>query len=394
MMNNSFFFHKTLALLSLLILSGCVGLGENNILSKLLQGSSSVSNLSAQTAATAAPPMTPAALPNANFVVSVVENVGSSVVKIESIQAPSRTLRGRRQPWEDDSNPERPEKGTGSGFIFRADGYVMTNAHVVSDSERVRVILKDGRRFEGTVIGRDRVTDIAVVKIDANNLPIAKLGNSKQLRVGEWAIAIGNPLGLDNTVTTGIISATGRSSADIGVADFQMELIQTDAAINPGNSGGPLLNAQGQVIGINTAIIRNAQGIGFAIPVHRAQQIATQLIAKGSFTHPYLGIEMITLTEDIRRDINSSDEGLNIDANQGILIVRVQPNSPAALANLRPGDVIQRVNNQLILKSQEIQRIVSSQTVGSEINLGVERRGITLNLPIRIGALPQEQIRR
>jgi S1-C subfamily serine protease len=393
-MNNSFFFHKTLALLWLLILSGCIGPGENNILSKLLQESGSVPTLSAQTAATAAPPMTPAALLSANFVVSVVENVGSSVVKIESIQAQSRTLRGRRQPWEDDSNPERPEKGAGSGFIFRADGYVMTNAHVVSGSERVKVILKDGRRFKGTVIGRDRVTDIAVVKIDANNLPTAKLGNSQQLRVGEWAIVIGNPLGLDNTVTTGIISATGRSSADIGVADFQMELIQTDAAINPGNSGGPLLNAQGQVIGINTAIIRNAQGIGFAIPVHRAQQIATQLIAKGSFTHPYLGIEMITLTEEVRRDINRSDEGLNIDASQGILIVRVQSNSPAAQANLRPGDVIQRVNNQLILKSQEMQRIISSQTVGSEINLGVERRGNTLNLPIRIGALSQEQVRR
>jgi S1-C subfamily serine protease len=190
MMNNSLFFHKILALLSLLILSGCVGLDKNNILSKLLQDSGSVSTLSAQTAATAAPPIAPAALPNANFVVSVVENVGSSVVKIESIQALSRTHKEQRRPWEDDSNPERSEKGTGSGFIFRADGYVMTNAHVVSGSERVRVILKDGRRFEGTVIGRDRVTDIAIVKIDANNLPTAKLGNSQQLRVGEWAIAI------------------------------------------------------------------------------------------------------------------------------------------------------------------------------------------------------------
>jgi serine protease Do len=204
---------------------------------------------------------------DANFVSSAVERTGSAVVRIDS----SRSARGN-------SMSGRAVRGVGSGFITRSDGLVLTNAHVVDRANRVTVTLKDGRQFEGRVIGEDRQADVAVVKIRAVNLPTVALGNSAQLRPGEWAIAIGNPLGLDNTVTVGIISATERSGRPFGTPTGQ-GYIQTDAAINPGNSGGPLLNQRGQVIGINTAIIRGAQGIGFAIPIDRAQQIAQRIVS-------------------------------------------------------------------------------------------------------------------
>jgi serine protease Do len=207
-----------------------------------------------------------APLSDANFVSSAVERTGAAVVRIDA----SRSARGLRS--------ERTVRGVGSGFITRSDGLILTNAHVVDQANRVSITLKDGRQFEGRVIGEDRQADVAVVKIQAANLPTVALGNSAQLRPGEWAIAIGNPLGLDNTVTVGIISATDRSGRSFGTPTRQ-GYIQTDAAINPGNSGGPLLNQRGQVIGINTAIIRGAQGIGFAIPIDLAQQIARQIVS-------------------------------------------------------------------------------------------------------------------
>ena len=205
-----------------------------------------------------------------NFIAAAVEKTGSAVVRIDS----TRTVSSRY------SSSGRRVRGTGSGFIIRSNGLILTNAHVLGGADTVRVTLKDGRNFTGRVLGQDRQTDVAVVKIEANNLPAISIGNSDQLKPGEWAIAIGNPLGLDNTVTVGIISGTGRSGGIISAAGRQVNFIQTDAAINPGNSGGPLLNQQGQVIGINTAIIQGAQGLGFAIPINQAQQIANQLIAR------------------------------------------------------------------------------------------------------------------
>lgn len=213
------------------------------------------------------PPL-PSISAGANFVVAAVEKTGSAVVRIDS----SRTLRSGRQV----------PRGTGSGFIFRSDGLILTNAHVVNGTDTVTVTLKNGSEFTGRVLGSDRQTDVAVVKIQANNLPTVSIGNSDRLQPGEWAIAIGNPLGLDNTVTVGIISATGRSSGVVGAAGREVNFIQTDAAINPGNSGGPLLNQQGQVIGMNTAILRGTQGLGFAIPINEAQQVANQLIGRAS----------------------------------------------------------------------------------------------------------------
>ena len=214
-------------------------------------------------------------------------------------------------------------------------------------TDTVTVTLKDGRTIEGRVMGTDPVTDVAVIKVDEENLPAAALGDSDQLKPGEWAIAIGNPLGLNNTVTTGIISATGRSSSQVGVADKRVDFVQTDAAINPGNSGGPLLNQNGEVIGINTAIFRDAQGIGFAIPINTAKDIADQLIAKGKVEHPYLGIQMVDLNPEIKESINNNPQnGFRVEAQEGVIIAGVVPNSPAAQAGLEIGDVLQSINEE------------------------------------------------
>lgn len=223
-----------------------------------------------------------------NFIVRAVDQVGPAVVRIDS----SRTVRNRvpavfqdpffRRFFGDVPNQPRTrvERGQGSGFIIRPDGLILTNAHVVSGADTVTVKMKDGREMQGKVMGTDSLTDVAVVKVQGANLPTVRLGNADQLKPGEWAIAIGNPLGLENTVTVGIISATGRSSSDVRVPDKRVDFIQTDAAINPGNSGGPLLNQRGEVIGMNTAIIGGAQGLGFAIPINTAQRIADQLVAR------------------------------------------------------------------------------------------------------------------
>jgi len=281
-------------------------------------------------------------------------------------------------------------RGTGSGFIFKSDGLVLTNAHVVDGADTVTVTLKDGREFTGQVLGEDTLTDVAVVKIQATGLPVVKVGNSEQLRPGEWAIAIGNPLGLDNTVTAGIISGTGRSSADVGVPDKRINFIQTDAAINPGNSGGPLLNQQGQVIGINTAIIGGAQGLGFAIPINRAQTIANQLIADGRVEHPYLGIQMATLTPTLKETLSrDSSNGVRVEADAGVVVVGVARNSPAAQAGLRPGDVIQQISGQTVKTADQVQQVVDSSSIGGRLPLEVSRNGRSLNLSVQPGKFPQ-----
>ena len=244
-----------------------------------------------------------------------------------------------------------------------------------------------GRTLPGEVMGTDPITDMAVVKIAAQNLPKVVLGDSEQLQIGEWAIAIGNPLGLDNTVTTGIISATGRNSSQIGVGDKRVDFIQTDAAINPGNSGGPLLNSKGEVIGINTAIIRNAQGLGFAIPVNTARDIAEQLIAKGRVEHAYLGIQMTALTPEIKQRLKT-ERNLNLDGAEGVLIVGILPNSPAARSGLRPGDVITAIDRQKISTASEVQKAVERTQVGEQLSLELVRQGNPLALRVEVGLLP------
>ena len=203
-----------------------------------------------------------------------------------------------------------------------------------------------------------------------------------------YANAIGNPLGLNNTVTQGIISATGRSGSDIGVQDKRLDFIQTDAAINPGNSGGPLLNAQGEVIGVNTAIISGAQGLGFAIPIETAQRVANQLITTGRVEHPYLGVRLIELTPDIRQEINQSNLGFKVNLEQGILIVDVGRNSPASRAGLRPGDIITQVNGVQIQNSEQVQDRVEATPLGKTLQITVNRNGLTQQLTVKPEQLP------
>ena len=331
---------------------------------------------------------------NLNFIADVVREVGPAVVRINAsrtVDVPGafgNPLSERFFGSESFPPEQRVQRGTGSGFIISGDGRILTNAHVVEGADEVTVVLKDGRRFEGSVVGADPVTDVAVVKIAATELPTVKLGNSDNLVPGQWAIAIGNPLGLNNTVTQGIISATGRSGSDIGVQDKRLDFIQTDAAINPGNSGGPLLNAQGEVIGVNTAIIGGAQGLGFAIPIETAQRVANQLITTGRVEHPYLGVRMIELTPDIREEINQGNLGFNVNQDQGVLIVDVARNSPAARAGLRAGDIITEVKGVQIQNTNQVQDQVEATPLGKTLELEVNRNGQTQSITIKPEQLP------
>jgi S1-C subfamily serine protease len=231
-----------------------------------------------------------------------------------------------------------------------------------------------------------------VVKIDAKNLPTVRIGTAEKLIPGEWAIAIGNPLGLDNTVTVGIISALDRSSSQVGVPEKRVSFIQTDAAINPGNSGGPLLNARGEVIGINTAIRAGAQGLGFAIPIETAQRIANQLFTKGRVEHPFLGIQMVTLTPDLRKEINQdNDAGFKVTQDTGVVIVRVAKNSPAQAAGLQPGDIIQKVGGKPVKSAAQVQEQVEASTVGAVLEVEVTRQGKKQSLQVRPGAFPSQE---
>ncbi|MBW4644971.1 MAG: trypsin-like peptidase domain-containing protein [Goleter apudmare HA4340-LM2] len=328
-----------------------------------------------------------------NYVTQVVQQVGPAVVRIDS----TRTVEVSPDPglerfFGDQLPPtERVQQGIGSGFITRPDGIIFTNAHVVADADNVSVVLKDGRRFQGDVVGVDRVTDVAVVRIKATGLPTVNFGNSDNILPGEWAIAIGNPLGLDNTVTQGIISATQRSTADLGVPTERVDFIQTDTAINPGNSGGPLLNAQGEVIGMNTAVLKGAQGLGFAIPINTARRITDQLITQGRVDHPYIGVQMAQLSPELREKINQSDTGLKISQDTGVIILGVARNSPATRGGLRPGDIIESLNGVAIKDIKQVQEIVEATKIGNPLQIVVNRNGRRQAIAVRPQPLPNKQ---
>ncbi|AFY49621.1 trypsin-like serine protease with C-terminal PDZ domain [Nostoc sp. PCC 7524] len=334
---------------------------------------------------------------NLNFIAHAVQRVGPAVVRINATRKVANPLSDAlknpllRRFFGEDEQPipqERIERGTGSGFILSEKGELLTNAHVVADTDIVQVTLKDGRTFEGKVVGIDTITDVAVVKIPGDNLPTVKLGNSQNLIPGQWAIAIGNPLGLDNTVTIGIISATDRTSAQVGVPDKRVSFIQTDAAINPGNSGGPLLNAQGEVIGVNTAIRADAQGLGFAIPIETAARVANELFTKGRAEHPFLGIEMTDLSPTKKQQINR-EKKLNIQPDTGVVIKSVLKDSPAQKAGLLPGDVIQKINDKPVRTSAQVHKQVEASTVGDILAIEVNRSGKILTLKVQSGAYPK-----
>ncbi len=270
----------------------------------------------------------------------------------------------------------------GSGFIISADGYIMTNNHVVAGADKVTVKLEDGRKFTAKVVGTDPHSDVAVVKIKAQNLPVLAMGDSDKLEVGEWVIAVGNPFGLSHTITAGIVSAKGRSS--IGITDYE-NFIQTDAAINPGNSGGPLVNLDGRAVGINTAIYSRSggyMGIGFAIPINMARAIANQLIKHGSVTRGYLGIAIQDLNSDLAKSF-----GLAPD--KGVLIAQVTKGSPAQKAGLKRGDVIIAFDGQPVTKVGPFRNRVSLKTPGSRVKIVVLRDGKQKTLTVTIGKLPE-----
>jgi len=333
-----------------------------------------------------------------SFVTAAVKRVGPAVVRIDT----ERTVTRRVDPFFDDPFFRRffgedffseiPQQqrltGQGSGFIIDSSGIILTNAHVVDRADKVTVSLKDGRQFEGKVQGVDKVTDLAVVKVQESNLPVVPLGDSNQVEVGDWAIAVGNPLGLDNTVTLGIVSTLKRSSAQAGIPDKRLDFIQTDAAINPGNSGGPLLNQQGEVIGINTAIRAGAMGIGFAIPVNTAKEISTQLARGEKVAHPYVGVQMVTLTPDIAKE-NNSDPNSNflVPEINGVLVIKVFPDTPAATAGIRRGDVVVAINGQQITTAEQLQRIVENSGVDKVIQIKLRRGNQTKTIPVRTGEL-------
>lgn len=334
-----------------------------------------------------------------SFVTAAVNRVGPAVVRIDTERTLTRRLPEplfedpffRRFFGDNFSQQIPPERlqGLGSGFIIDRSGEILTNAHVVNQADKVTVLLKDGRTFEGKVQGVDEVTDLAVVKINAGgDLPVAALGESNAVQVGDWAIAVGNPLGLDNTVTLGIVSTLKRTSNQVGIPDKRIDFIQTDAAINPGNSGGPLLNSLGEVIGINTAIRADAMGIGFAIPIDKAKSIKDQLMRGERISHPYLGIQMATLTPNLARQNNTDPNSpLSVPEISGVLVVRVLPNSPSAAAGLRRGDVIVQIEDQSVTTAEQLQNLVENTRVGQVLQIKVQRGNQTQQLAVRTAEL-------
>ncbi|CAD5930477.1 Putative serine protease HhoA [Planktothrix tepida] len=339
-----------------------------------------------------------------NFVAAAVNRVGPAVVRIDTERTVSANI---PDPFFDDpffrrffgeGMPQTPQeyqqRGQGSGFIVDSSGIILTNSHVIKGADKVTVTLKDGRQFQGEVRGSDDPSDLAVIKINGNNLPVAPLGNSSEVQVGDWAIALGNPLGLDNTVTLGIVSTLNRPSSQVGIPDKRLDFIQTDAAINPGNSGGPLLNDRGEVIGINTAIRADGQGIGFAIPIDAAKSIQAALVRGEKIAHPYIGIRMATLTADMAKQLNQDPNSLMlIPEVNGVLVVQIMPNSPAANVGLRRGDVITEIDGQAITSADQLQRLVEKSKIGQPLKITLHRGQKTEQISVRPGQLNEEALR-
>ncbi|MEL6350620.1 MAG: HhoA/HhoB/HtrA family serine endopeptidase [Cyanobacteria bacterium J06627_28] len=345
------------------------------------------------------------ALSSESFVANAVRIVGDAVVRIDTERTVTRNVpdlfyddpffRGRMGGGGFQSIPQEERlRGQGSGFIINEIGDILTNAHVVNGADQVTVKLKDGRSFEGYVEGIDEITDLAVIRINTvgEPLPVSQLGDSDEVEVGDWAIAVGNPLGLDNTVTLGIVSTLKRSSAAVGIPDKRIDFIQTDAAINPGNSGGPLLNSQGEVIGINTAIRADAMGIGFAIPINKAKAIQASLSRGERIAHPYLGVQIATLTPDMAK-MNNEDpnSAIELPVTDGVLVVRVLPNTPAAEAGLRRGDVITKIEGLRVKQADQLQSRVDRVKVGDSLKVTLQRGDRTQQLSVKTADLSEQE---
>ncbi|MCG6910602.1 MAG: DegQ family serine endoprotease [Deltaproteobacteria bacterium] len=291
---------------------------------------------------------------------------------------------GPQPPDQSQQAPRQQIIGQGSGFIISKDGYILTNNHVVGDADKVVVKLLDGREFTATTVGADPHSDVAVIKIEADNLPVLQLGNSDDIEVGEWVVAIGNPFGLSHTLTVGVVSAKGRSS--IGIADYE-NFIQTDAAINPGNSGGPLVDLDGKVVGMNTAIFSQSggyMGIGFAIPINMARSIKDQLIKTGTVVRGYLGVAIQELTPDLAKSFGMNDQ-------KGILVAQVSKDTPAEDAGLKQGDVIIEFDGKSVDQVGAFRNQVALEMPGTRVNVTVLRNGKREQLSVTIGKLPDKE---
>jgi S1-C subfamily serine protease len=305
-----------------------------------------------------------------DVLVNAVDKVGKSVVNIASVRM-----------LQDQLFRVFPVEGVGSGVVIDEKGYILTNNHVIDDAERLKVTLTDGRVLRGRVVGSDEVTDLAVIKVEAEQpLPAAELGSSDDLKAGQIVVAIGNPFGLTGgpAVTAGIISSLNRSiQARTGV----LELIQTDAAINPGNSGGPLVNTKGQVVAINTANMPYAQGIGFAVPVNTAKSILKELIEKGRVTRPWIGVASMKVTPQLARYYG-------LPTTEGALIAQVEPYSPADDAGLRKGDIIEGIDGSRVEDPTQIASHVRKKQVNDRLTLTVNRYGRQLQIPVQVDERP------
>lgn len=328
----------------------------------------------------AAAPRSSAALPNT--VADIAAEAGKWTVNIDAdrLQVQPPQILEFFSPFGPTMVPQPgqvlKQRGTGSGLIIRPDGYILTNNHVIDEAASIKVTLADKRVFEGKVVGRDPFTDLALIKIDAGGkLPSARIGSTKDLRPGDWAIAIGSPMGLDHSVTLGIISAMGRPIYEVS---DRGQLIQTDAAINPGNSGGPLLNIKGEVIGINAAISGNGQNIGFAIPSEVFQDVSQQILAAGSVKRPYVGVQMQELTPKLAQQLGSPQA-------KGVVVAMVSQGSPADYAGLSPGDIITGIDNKPLFSSPEVRAAVRSHKVGDKIAMSILRKGKALTVTLTVG---------
>ena len=320
---------------------------------------------------------------------TLAETAGAAVVNIQV----EKTMEGRpagvpfgNMPFHNDERfreffgqipqqPERKQGGLGTGFIIDKAGYIITNNHVVENADSIKVVLKDERELKGEIVGRDPQTDLALIKVEAKGeLPVVPLGSSAELKVGEWVVAIGNPFGLENTVTAGIVSAKGRA---IGSGPYD-DYIQTDASINPGNSGGPLLNLNGEVVGVNTAILAQGQGIGFAIPVDMAKNVIAQLKGNGEVTRGWLGVSVQDAKGDLAKYYGVEDKG-------GVLVAEVVPGDPADKAGIKAKDIITKVNGDKVSTSRELTGRTATLAVGETAKITLVRDGKELTVPVTVG---------
>jgi len=333
-----------------------------------------------------------------NFVSNAVKAVGPAVVRIDTERSIERqqfdpTLLDpllRDLLGEPGILPDR-ERGQGSGVIIDSNGLVLTNAHVVERVDQVSITLADGAICEGQVLGTDSITDLALVKIqDKINSKFAPLGDSEKLEVGDWAIALGTPYGLEKTVTLGIISSLHRDINSLGFSDKRLDLIQTDAAINPGNSGGPLINSNGEVIGINT-LVRSGPGagLGFAIPINLARRVSNQLLKDGEVIHPYLGVQLISLTAKIAKEHNNDPNSLlQLPERSGALVQSIVPNSPAEKAGLKRGDLVIAAEDIVINEPKALLDEVEKAKIGKTFPLLIVRNNEEIKVNIKPEPLP------